>query len=143
MRPQGKDKRDTNSIGESSEAAIIARLTRLGYSVLTPYGGSQRYDLVIEDATGMLWRIQCKTARVTNNNTVLTFSTSIRNVTGKHREPRNYRGQCDFFAVYCEKLDAVYLIPIGAVGTISATLRLVPSRNSQQKNVRWAKDYQL
>ncbi len=26
-------------------------------------GGSERYDLVIEDADGQFWRVQCKTGR--------------------------------------------------------------------------------
>ena len=26
----------------------------------SPYGGSERYDLVIEDVEGQFWRIQCK-----------------------------------------------------------------------------------
>jgi len=41
----GKGKRDTNSIGDISEAAIITRFLQLGYVVLTPYGRNQRYDL--------------------------------------------------------------------------------------------------
>ena len=43
------------------DTAIITRFLQLGYIVLTPYGGNQRYDLVIEDADGQFWRIQCKT----------------------------------------------------------------------------------
>ena len=35
----GKGKHTTNSIGDISEAAIIARFLQLGYGVLTPYGG--------------------------------------------------------------------------------------------------------
>ncbi len=58
----GKGKRDTNTKGNISEAAIITRFLQLGYVVLTPYGGNQRYDLVIEDADGNFWRIQCKSA---------------------------------------------------------------------------------
>ena len=49
-------------LGERSQAHIIARLLEVGYTVLTPYGDSSRYDLVIEDADGKFWRVQCKTA---------------------------------------------------------------------------------
>ena len=49
-------------LGERSQAHIIARLLEVGYTVLTPYGDSSRYDLVIEDAEGQFWRVQCKTA---------------------------------------------------------------------------------
>ncbi len=139
----GKGNRDTNSIGEISEAAIITRFLQLGYVVLTPYGGNQRYDLIIEDADGQSWRIQCKSAWIDEDGTVLKFDTANHNVTGKKRDWRHYRGQCDYFAVYCEQLNKVYLIPVDQVGTTRAHLRLAPAKNNQEKNVRWAKDYEL
>ena len=143
MRPLGREKHDTNSIGDISEAAIITRFLQLGYVVLTPYGGNQRYDLVIEDTDGQFWRVQCKTARIDEGGAVLRFSTSISNVTGKNRQPRNYRGQCDYFAVYNEKLNKVFLIPVDQVGITAASLRLAPSKHNQDKYMRWAKDYEL
>lgn len=139
----GGVKRDTNRIGEISEAAIITRFLQLGYVVLTPYGGNQRYDLVIEDAEGQFWRIQCKTGRIDESGTVLRFSTSISNVTGKNRQPRNYRGQCDYFAVYNERLNKFYLIPVDQVGINGASLWLAPSKNNRDKNKLWARDYEL
>lgn len=72
--------------------------------------------------------MQCKTARMNEDNTALIFNTSIKNVTGNHRQPRNYRGQCDFFAAYCEELNKVYLVPVDDVGAISANLRLAPPK---------------
>jgi PD-(D/E)XK endonuclease len=138
----GKGKRDTNRVGEISEATIIARFLRLGYVVLTPYGGNQRYDLVIEDAEGQFWRVQCKTAWIDEGGTTLVFNTAIANVTGGNRQLRHYRGQCDYFAVYCEKLNKVYLIPVDQVGTAKAHLRLAPVKKNHER-VRWAKDYEL
>src|SRR5437660_5732611 len=139
----GKGKRDTNAIGDISEAAIITRFLQLRYVVLTPYGGNQRYDLVIEDAEGQFWRVQCKTARIDEGGTLLRFDTANHNVTGKNRQMRHYRGQCDYFAVYCEELDKVYLVPVDEVGATSAKFRLTPAKNNQEKYVRWAKDYEL
>jgi len=139
----GGVKRDTNRIGEISEAAIITRFLQLGYVVLTPYGGNQRYDLVIEDADGRFWRIQCKTGRIDADSTAIRFNTAIRNVTGKNKQSRNYRGQCDYFAVYCADLGQVYLVPVDQVGRTRAHLRVEPTKNNQEKNVRWAKDYEL
>lgn len=139
----GKGKRDTNAIGDISESAIITRFLQLGYVVLTPYGGNQRYDLVVEDAEGQFWRIQCKSAWVDEDGTVLKFNTANHNVTGKNRQWRHYRGQCDYFAVDCEQVNKVYLIPVDQVGINSANLRLAPAKNNQAKNVRWAKDYEL
>ncbi len=139
----GKGKRTTNSIGEISEAAIIARFLQLGYVVLTPYGGNQRYDLVIEDAEGHFWRVQCKTARLEDNGTVVAFDTANHNYALKNKQWRHYREQCDYFAAFCEELNKIYLVPVDQVGTFSVNLRLLPAKNNQVKNVRWARDYEI
>src|SRR5689334_15949865 len=99
MLTPGKRKRDTNAIGEISESAIATRFLQLGYMLLLPYGGNQRYDMMIEDDEEETWRIQCKTAWANKDGTVLTFNTANHNVTGKNKQWRNYRGQCDYFAV--------------------------------------------
>ncbi len=111
--------------------------------ILTPYGGNQRYDLVIEDADGQFWRVQCKTARIQDNGTVVAFDTANHNFALKNKQWRHYRGQCDYFAVYCGELNKVYLVPVDQVGIASVNLRLVPAKNNQVKNVRWAQDYEL
>ena len=139
----GKGKRDTNRVGEISESAIITRFLQLGYVVLTPYGGNQRYDLVIEDSEGQFWRVQCKTAWMDEDGAVIRFSTAISNVTGKNRQPRNYRGQCDYFAVYNEEINKVFLIPVDQVGISQGRLRLAPTKHNHDRQVRWAKDFEL
>lgn len=139
---RGKSKRDTNHIGEISEAAITTRFLQLGYTVLTPFGGNQRYDLVIEDADGQFWRVQCKSATTSKDETVLIFQASIQNVTGKHRQLRNYSGQCDYFASYCEKLNKIFLVPVEHIHTNTARLRLVPIKR-MRKDMLWARDYEL
>lgn len=137
----GKGNRDTNAVGDISEAIIIARFLQLGYVVLTPHGGGQRYDLVIEDSERKFWRVQCKTGWLEGDGAVVAFKTANHN--GQQRDWRHYRGQCDYFAVYNEKLNKVYLIPIDEVGTNQAKLRLLPTKNKQEKDIRWARDYEL
>lgn len=137
-------KRHTDKTGDISEAAIITRLLQSGYIVLTPYGKNHRYDLVIEDADGQFWRIQCKTGWMDEEQKVITFATaSSYNHTAKQKGWRSYKGQIEYFAIYVEQLGKVYLVPVDAVGTAKAMLRLVPTKNNQEKNVRWARDYEL
>ena len=142
-------KRHTDRIGDVSEAAIATRLLQAGYVVLTPYGKQHRYDLVIEDADGRFWRIQCKTAWVVQDGSSIQFNVASSHYSyvdsksmGVHKR-QNYRGQVEYFAVYCEALDKVYLIPVDDVGIAHTRLRLMPTKNKQEKNVRWAKDYEL
>ncbi|MFL5658543.1 MAG: group I intron-associated PD-(D/E)XK endonuclease [Ktedonobacteraceae bacterium] len=137
-------KRHTDKTGDISEAAIIACLLQSGYVVLTPYGKNHRYDLVIEDADGQFWRIQCKTGWMDEEQTVITFATaSSYNHTAKQKGWRSYKGQIEYFAVYVEQIGKVYLVPVNAVGNAKGMLRLAPTKNKQEKNVRWAKDYEL
>src|SRR5579872_7116210 len=64
-------------LGERSQAHIIARFLEVEYTVLTPYGDSSRYDLVIEDADGKFCRVQCKTAWVEGGDAgFITFATT-------------------------------------------------------------------
>jgi PD-(D/E)XK nuclease superfamily protein len=139
----GKGRHDSNKKGEISESAIVTRFLQCGYVVLMPYGGNQRYDLVIEDADEHFWRIQCKSAWIDDGGTVLKFDTANHNVTGTKRDWRHYRGQCDYFAAYSAELGNVYLVPVEDVGTTRAHLRLEPSKNRQEKYIRWARDYEL
>jgi|SRR5579863_6932610 len=141
-------KRHTKSIGQHSEAAIITKLLEVGYNILIPYlGENLRYDLVIEDADGRFWRVQCKTGKVDSNEEVIDFKAASfyyhQRKGGTSYIKRDYHGQVDYFAVFCPDTRGIYLIPIEQVTTNSMRLRLHPTRNNQEKNVRWAKDYQL
>ncbi|HLZ61964.1 MAG TPA: group I intron-associated PD-(D/E)XK endonuclease [Ktedonosporobacter sp.] len=142
-------KRHTDRTGDVSEAAIVKRLLQVGYVILTPSGKQHRYDLVIEDADGQFWRVQCKTAWSEQDGAYIRFNASnvhYFSINGtKMRAPkrRDYRGQIEYFAVYYEALDKVYLIPVNNVGKVSPFLRLTPTKNNQEKNVRWAADYEL
>lgn len=140
-------KPDNKSVGERSQAIILARLAEVGYSVMIPFGENHRYDLVIEDADGQFWRIQCKTGRLDSNQEYIEFNTASNYY--HHRKDgatwgkRTYHGQVEYFAVYCPNTRVVYLIPIDQMTTNKMRLRLRPTHNNQEKNIRWAKDYEL
>ncbi len=142
-----KPKQPNNALkttGDKSEAAIIARLVELDYEVLQPFGDNSRYDLVIEDADGQFWRVQCKTGWIDEEQGVIKFATaSSYNHTMKNKGWKHYRGQIDYFAVYCPEIRKTYLISVDEVGVTQANLRLTPPKNGQEKNVRWAKDYEI
>ncbi len=137
-------KRHTQKTGDISEYAAITRLLECGFTVLQPVGQMHRYDLVIEDENGKFLRVQVKTGWLNEDKSVIEFATaSSYNHTAKQKGWRHYRGQCDYFAVYCEELKKVYFISVDDVGITQAQLRLTPTKNNQDKHVRWAKDYEL
>ena len=48
--PPRKVTQSHSELGRQGETFVIARLMQVGYTVLVPVDGVQRYDLVIEDA---------------------------------------------------------------------------------------------
>jgi hypothetical protein len=132
---------NTVKIGDISEAKVLSRFLELGYTVLLPWSNGERYDLVIE-REGKFARIQVKTGRLISNGACLEFNVSSTN--GSSRQRSSYdKNQIDYFAVYCANNNKVYLISINEVGINNAKLRLKPTANNQQENIRWAKDFEL
>jgi len=140
-------KQDNKSVGERSQAIILARLSEVGYAVLVPFGENHRYDLVIEDADGNFYRIQCKTGCISQGcidfNTSSNYYHHPRKGEKTDYRRKDYRGQIDYFAVYSPDIRKVYLVPIEHVPVTEGRLRLEPTKNGQEKNIRWAKDYEL
>jgi hypothetical protein len=147
FRPIPKEKGIKGAIGAESEAVIAAALIQAGYTVLTPNGYMHRYDLVIEDAEGKFWRVQCKTAWLSKDGATLRFngySLLMKGQKGRSESKRmSYANDVDYFAVYSPDTRKVYLLPIMHVKNTENCLRLIPTGNNQEKNVRWAADYEL
>ena len=134
-------RRDTKSIGDRSELAVMSALISLGYMISIPFGENHRYDL-IADRDGVLLRIQVKTGRVKNG--VLEFACSSSHSHRGGPWARNYVGQIDAFGVYAPAISEVFLVPIGDLdNTLRVHMRLEPPRNGQVKRLRWAGPYRL
>lgn len=108
-----------------------------GYKVALPVGEDWRYDLIVL-RKGKLERVQCK--YVTSDGSVICVP--CRSVNSY--AARSYTsGQIDWLAVYDKTTNACYYIPALMLGSgrSGINLRLVPSRNGQQKGVVWAKKF--
>jgi PD-(D/E)XK endonuclease len=140
-------KSNKKALGERSQAIIMYKLLEAGYNVLTPYGDNTRYDLVIEDADGQFWRVQCKTGWLDKEGTVIRFAVASLNYhtkAGKTTHGRkDYQGEVDYFTVFSPDTEKVYLIPISHTGKTEMMLRLVPAKNSNGYGVKMAADYEL
>ena len=126
--------------GARSEAAILHALVASGRTVLMPWGGSQRYDFVIDEGDGLFTRVQCKTG-VFRDRAVY-----FRTASADRRRPMgdSYIGQIDAFAVHCPELKASFLVPIDAVSaTQRAALRVRAAISNQASGIRWAAHYVL
>jgi hypothetical protein len=141
---QASGPKNTAKKGEITECMVLARLIQLGYECLIPWGHDHRYDIAIDD-DGKLIRIQCKTARYSEERGCLAFNTSITyaRVGGKPHIKKGYKGGADYFGVYSPDTEKVYLVPVEDAPGDVAALRLRTTKNKQNKGVRWAKDYEL
>ena len=128
---------NTKSIGELSEAILLGRLLKRFVSVSIPFGNNQRYDLIVDDGKHLL-KVQCKTGILKNR--VVSFR--VCNHAGGH-DRKDYKGQIDYFAVYCPQIEKSYLVSVDAVGRNSASLRTGTTKNGQHKGIRSAKDFEL
>jgi hypothetical protein len=93
--------------GEAAEAAFLARATYLGFSVLHPWGESNRYDAVIDLGRTML-RVQVKSA--TSYHDGYTIKTTAAN---GHMYTRD---EIDFVAGYVIPESIWYIMPVDAIG---------------------------
>lgn len=133
---------NTKTVGERSEAHVLAALLKAGYVILMPFGDNQRYDLVIDDGDGKFRRVQVKTARLNSAEDALTFSTcSTVGYKSKHGR-KGYKGQCELFAAYEPSAGSVYLVPVCDVANTSCCLRLKANKRLR-KTMRFAADYEL
>lgn len=128
----------TRSIGERTEARILGEMLQFGYAVSIPFGGSQKYDFIV-DRGGILAKAQCKTGRIKNGCVIFNaFS-----VNGTSRKSVSYAGLIDEFIVYCPQVNKLYRVPVGEVGSHGIKLRIDKAKNGQLSGVRWAKDYEI
>jgi hypothetical protein len=148
----GKGNDATAQRGLVTHLAVAQKLVERGYEVLQPLGDHLRYDLAYYVPSGggvgpfgrqeaRLVRIQCKTARISEDQSCLKFNTY--NMTGGRGMRRSYRGDVEFFGVYSSDTGKVYLIPVDVVPEGGAILRLKRPKNNQEKRVIWAKDYEV
>lgn len=131
FRPKPKlPKLHSTSVGDRSEAYVVARLIECGYVVLLPYGKNNAgYDLVIEDADGQFWRVQVKTGRYKDGCISWNAYTGAGSYSSKGvvREKKMYTEQeVDYFAVYCDATKTSYLVPHNLVVGYNGRIRVDP-----------------
>lgn len=132
---------NTKTIGNISEINVIKYFIERGYEVNLPFGENCRYDMVI-GIEGKLFKIQVKTATLKKDYLSIPLASMKTNKTSNIW--KGYKGDVDFIIGYCHELNRFFKIPINDIDNDRGIiLRLNPAKNNQQKNIRWAKDYEL
>ena len=145
----------TQVAGLIGQTAVLNRLVQLGYEVLMPWADYLGYDLAYvvdkeetdlefsKSRTVEMVRVQCKVAWLSKDRSYIAFNTAT--LTNRLTKKRTYHGIAEWFGVYSPDTQKVYMVSVSESGTKGSEmkLRLMPTRNGQEKYVRWAKDYEL
>lgn len=125
--------------GELTEAIVVAELKRRHVPVSLPFGDNERYDAVIETPQGDLLKVQIKTGRLTEGKIEFHGKSQHTNSTGNVY--KRYDGDVDYFIVYCDEIDSMYLIQESSFEE-SISLRIEEPKQVH-KTINWAKDYEF
>lgn len=140
QRPREKRTVCTSEVGVQAVAVILGAFVKKSWYVSLPFGDHMAYDMILDKRDGHLLRVQCKEGHY-KDGVVLYGTESVTVRAGGVFRRTGYRNRCDLFAVHCD--GRVYLVPPTVASKGFHGLRLDPTRNGQQANVCWAKDYEL
>lgn len=131
----------SNKKGDFGEVMVIADLMKRGYQVSVPYGHDTLYDLVV-DRNGKLERIQVKYTKSDGYVIKVRLVHDAKNKNGC----KKYSGtEIDWIAVFDEYTNKCYYIPSEKIGSgekSAIRLRLIETKNRQEKNVNLASLYE-
>jgi len=114
-------------------------LARRGYTVLLPLTEHAEFDLVAYKDHRFL-RVQVKYRTAKNGCVELRLATFWADRHGIHASPID-RTAVDLFCIYCPDTDRCYYVDSRDCPR-QLFLRVQPARSSQQKGIRWGRDYE-
>jgi PD-(D/E)XK endonuclease len=124
--------------GNSSEAVALTAYVQAGFLVSLPFGGGAAYDFIVDTGKRLL-RVQVKTGKLQEGCVVYN---SRRHRGSKYDTFSRYRdGEIDIFTVWCPENQQLYAVPAIHPLTIQGRLRLVETKNYQEKKVKWAREF--
>lgn len=122
----------TKDKGDLGIAKAHADLAAKGFTVLFPATEHAPFDLVAY-ASGQFHRLQVKYRSARGGAIKVHFRSMWSDRNGTHMTPID-KHAIDAVCIYCPDTDECYYVRPGAHGS-SVTLRIAPSRNSQQAGV--------
>ncbi len=132
-------------VGDKAVLQFMAKCAMNDWTVLTPFGDCDRYDLVIDRGKGFE-RIQVKNGRLDKGSVRFnTCSSHYHTKEGQRTKDfkRDYKGQIEAFGVFCQETRECYMVSVDEVGTNEGSLRVDPMKAGSKYKVKWAKDYKI
>lgn len=127
--------------GALTEQKCFLKCIEMGFTVSKPIFDNARYDFILDTGKNLL-KIQVKTSRWKNEeHTGFVFNCFSQHAlgNGNNKVMKYTKDEIDFFMT--EKEGIFYLYPAPEQGIKEKTLRILPTKSGQTKNISFAKDY--
>lgn len=132
---------NTHFQGRLTELQVAEAFLSRGYQVSQPLVSDSRYDFIV-DINHKLLRIQVKTSQVSDDGGYILFATSSSHTNTQRTINLNYSAdEIDYFATVYN--GECYLISVNEAARRSQRLRLLPPKNGNQKNIKFANNYTI
>jgi hypothetical protein len=135
---------NTKDQGSFGVLVVMQAAMKKGYTVCTPYGDNQRYDLLL-DKRGVLKRVQVKCMTPKNGRIVLSLFTVMHNKDNRSTQYRrvNYTArEVDALAIVNAETNEVYMIPVQEIdGLTGLNLRTDKAALRKSNKARYAVNY--
>lgn len=131
---------NTQIIGALTEQKCFIKCIEMGYIVSKPLFDNARYDFVLDTGKNLL-KIQVKTSHWKDEeHSSFIFNCYSQHSTGDSNKRMKYTNkEIDFFMT--EQEGIFYLYPAPEEGIKEKTLRVLPTKSRQTKNISFAQDY--
>ena len=125
---------NTQIIGALTEQKCFIKCIEMGYVVSKPLFDNARYDFVLDTGKNLL-KIQVKTSRWKDEeHSSFIFNCYSQHSTGNGNKRMFYtKNEIDFFMT--EQEGVFYLYPAPEEGIKEKTLRILPTKSGQIKNI--------
>lgn len=126
--------------GNITELKCFLKCIESNFVISKPVFDNARYDFLLDSGT-KIYKIQIKTSRwMDEEHTRFEFNGYSQHSTGEGNKRMKYTNkEIDFFMT--EREGKFYLYPATENGFSVKSLRVVPTKSGQSKNIDYAKDY--
>ena len=132
---------NTHFLGKITELQVANEFLRRGIQVSQPLVSDSRYDFIV-DINNKLLRIQVKTSHAEDNGAYITFATSSSHTNTTRTINKSYSAnEIDYFATYYG--GQCYVMPVNKTAKRNQRLRILPPKNGNQSNIKFAENYTI
>ena len=132
----------TKQQGNLGEVAALKALLQKGIKVSLPYGDNASYDLIAEDYSGKLLKIQVKSCDSQSRDGVYRFSISRKRINTQGNYQTSYsKNEVDLFILYAVDIDELYLLKYEETGSSDISIRVSPPKRRGGGVPRMREDY--